>query len=85
MYVMISLPRIGVSVSHDHTIEELMFVASKSFADFFNEQERRKVHLETLDAIVVPANRPRGLRNFSRELGCLLCLSSVHDKKITLD
>jgi mannose-6-phosphate isomerase-like protein (cupin superfamily) len=68
---------------HNHTHEELMFVASGSWIVYFDEEERNKVHLEPWDAIIVPANVPRGWRNAGREIGCFLNISSVQDEMTT--
>lgn len=68
---------------HNHTHEELMYVASGTFVIFFEEEERDKVYLEPWDAILVPANVMRGWRNVGRDLGCLLNFSSVQDKMTT--
>ncbi|MCV7314437.1 cupin domain-containing protein [Mycolicibacillus parakoreensis] len=65
---------------HSHTTEELMFAASGSWIVFFDEQEKYKVHLEPMDAILVPANLKRGWRNVGSTIGCFLNISSVHDE-----
>ncbi|OBH21300.1 cupin domain-containing protein [Mycolicibacter terrae] len=65
---------------HSHTTEELMFVASGSWIVFFDEEEKYKVHLEPMDAILVPANLKRGWRNVGQTIGCFLNISSVHDE-----
>lgn len=68
---------------HNHTHEELMFAACGSWVVYFDEEERNKIHLDPWDAIVVPANVPRGWRNAGREIGCFLNISNVQDKMTT--
>ncbi|MDX3985758.1 MAG: cupin domain-containing protein [Achromobacter sp.] len=70
----------GGAPLHDHSNEELMFVASGQFVVFFDEQEQNKVFLDTWDAILVPPNVWRGWRNVGKEVGCFLNLSGIHDK-----
>ncbi|EMY1073334.1 cupin domain-containing protein [Salmonella enterica] len=69
---------------HDHSGEELMYSASGSFVVFFDEEEKDCVYLEPWDAILVPANLPRGWRNVGKDLGCLLNISSIKDVLTTL-
>lgn len=68
---------------HDHTTEELMFVASGSWVVFFDEAEEHKVLLEAGDAILVPPNVARGWRNAGRDTGCFLNISSVRDEMLS--
>lgn len=65
---------------HDHTAEELMFIASGSWVVFFDEAEEQKVFLEPMDAILVPANVVRGWRNVGQDTGCFLNISGIHDE-----
>lgn len=67
---------------HNHTTEELMFVASGSWVVFFDEEEKYKVHLEPMDAILVPANLKRGWRNVGQTIGCFLNISNVNDEMV---
>ncbi|MBU8821034.1 cupin domain-containing protein [Mycolicibacterium goodii] len=67
---------------HDHTTEELMFVASGSWVVFFDEAEKHKIFLEPWDAILVPANTARGWRNVGKDIGCFLNISNVRDKML---
>ncbi|WP_321915980.1 MULTISPECIES: cupin domain-containing protein [Paraburkholderia] len=73
------VPGGGASL-HDHTQEELMFVASGSFVIFFDEAQENKVCLNAWDAIMVPPNVPRGWRNVGQGVGCFLNISEAHDK-----
>ena len=68
---------------HDHSGEELMFVASGSFVIFFDKEENNKVYLEPWDAILIPPNTPRGWRNVGQEIGCLLNISGIGDVMTT--
>lgn len=67
---------------HDHTAEELMFIASGSWVVFFDEAEEQKVFLEPMDAILVPANVVRGSRNVGQDTGCFLNISGIHDEML---
>ncbi|ONF97149.1 TIGR01244 family sulfur transferase [Sphingomonas jeddahensis] len=69
---------------HDHTGEELMFVAEGRFVVFFDEEETQKVYLEKWDVILVPGNLPRGWRNVSDGVGYFLNFSGTHDRMTTL-
>lgn len=69
---------------HDHSGEELMFVAEGSFVVFFDEEERHKVFLEKWDAILVPANVVRGWRNVGHGPGYFLNFSGTHDRLTTI-
>ncbi len=69
---------------HDHSGEELMFVAEGSFVVFFDEDERHKIFLEKWDAILVPANVVRGWRNVGQGPGYFLNFSGTHDRMTTV-